>query len=867
MQSTIRPMGKTMVTDQATDKAGMLSGVRVIEVADEQAEYVGLLLAGLGAEVIKVEPPTGNPTRAIGPFYEDKAGPERSLFFWHYNRGKASVALDLREQSERAQLRELVARADVFLTAGEAVGQLGDLASFTAGLDHLVRAQVTPFGQDGPWAGFKGSDLVHLALGGEMMNCGYDPEPGGFYDLPPVAPQVWHAYHITGEQLAIGIMAALIYRDRSGQGQFIDIAVHDALAKATESDLMSWVMRRAPYYRQTGRHAAEHPRRVQTLSQTKDGRWCATYSPTKRDRARLIDFLKGYDMAGDLEVSGDLESPGARAVPGTGGPTANEAQFADSVQRFVGAFQYERLPWLEAQASGLLWAPVRKPHENAVDGHWLARGTFADIEHPELRRSFRYPVRKWVASATDWTPGTRAPRLGEHTHALGALSSGPRVAVVPKGEPAPSVLSVHGKPFALSNVRVLDFTWFLASAGATRWLASLGAECIKVEWKTHPDTRLASMAPVGGRAARERATEPLQGVTDPDMGGQFNNKNPGKRGLSLNVRDPRGLEIARELVKICDVVAEGFSPGVMESWGLGYDALRELRPDIIYAKQSGMGSGGQYGRLRAIGPVAAAMAGATEMSGLPEPALPAGWGYSYLDWIGAYSFALAILGAIRHRARTGEGQAIDASQTEAGIYITGPSVLEWSANGRTWARYGNRSPYKPAAPHGAYRCAGDDRWIAIACFDETEWRSLVAQPGLEELEADSRFGTLEARLRNQDALDEVIDRWTTNRDAFELMYALQAAGIPAGVCQTAGDRCDSDPQLAAREWLTEVTGTKIGRWPVVEMPAKLSATPAYAGGVIDRGAPCYGEDNHFVLSELLGISEPEIAELAEEGVI
>src|SRR2546427_3503499 len=159
-----------------------------------------------------------------------------------------------------------------------------------------------------------------------------------------------------------------------------------------------------------------------------------------------------------------------------------------------------------------------------------------------------------------------------------------------------------------------------------------------------------------GRAARDRATGPLPGVTDPDMGGQFNNKNPGKRGISLNVRHPKGLEIARRLVAMSDVVAEGFSPGVLDSWGLGYAALRAIKPDIIYVQQSGMGAQGTYGRFRTVGPIANSFSGLSEMSGLPEPAMPAGWGYSYLDWMGAYSFALAILTALFHRARTGQGR-------------------------------------------------------------------------------------------------------------------------------------------------------------------------------------------------------------------
>jgi crotonobetainyl-CoA:carnitine CoA-transferase CaiB-like acyl-CoA transferase len=351
------------------------------------------------------------------------------------------------------------------------------------------------------------------------------------------------------------------------------------------------------------------------------------------------------------------------------------------------------------------------------------------------------------------------------------------------------------------------------------------------------------------------------------MGGQFNNKNPGKRGISLNVRHPKGLEIAKRLVAMSDIVAEGFSPGVLDNWGLGYDVLKSIKPDIIYVQQSGMGAQGKYGRFRTVGPIANAFAGLSEMSGLPEPAMPAGWGYSYLDWMGAYSFALAMLSALFHRARTGEGQWIDASQTEVGLFINGTALLDWSANERIWTRYGNRSPYKPAAPHGVYPCAGDDRWITIACFNEAEWQALAQAANHPEWLADARFATLAARLKHADALDRAIGEWTRAREDYPTMMALQRAGVPAGVCQTAGDRCDNDPQLAELQWLTEVTGTKIGRWPIAEVPIKLSESPAYIGGRIDRGAPCYGEDNHYVYGELLGMSSQEIKALAEDGVI
>ena len=853
---------------EADRKGGMLSGIRALEVADKSAEYCGLLLAGLGADVVKLEPPGGNATRRIGPFLNDAPDPETSLYFWTYNRGKRSLVLDPASAEGRERALGLFAEADVLLNSSRGSFEAAlnvSRAELLRRFPRLIIARMTPFGDEGPWRDYKGSDLVHLALGGVMMNCGYDPDPSNHYDLPPIAPQVWHAYHIAGEQLTIGILAALVARSGSGRGQDVSCAVHEAVAKNTELDLMSWVMRRAPLYRQTCRHAQETVSRVPNISHTKDGRWFMSWNVGARDRANLVPFLASYGMAADLDNPDGNTDSSARNIPGTSATDEKSAHLLEVIQRFVRAHTYDDMPWAKAQAAGLLWAPLRKPHENADDPHWLARKTFSDVFYERHGRSFRFPTSKWLSSETAWQGASSSPTIGEHDAApFPTENDRPKPDV---RSPAVERRSARAKPFALQGVRILDFSWFLASAGGTRLVSALGAECIKVEWKENPDTRLAAMAPIGGRAAREAATAPLKGVDDPDMGGQFNNKNAGKYGLSLNIRHPKGLEIAKKLAAISDVVAEGFSPGVLERLGLGYSVLKEIRPDIIYVQQSGMGSQGTYGRLRTVGPIAASFAGTNEMSGLPEPAMPAGWGYSYLDWMGAYGFAQAILGALYYRQQTGRGQWIDASQCEAGIFLCGQAILDWSANGRVYQRTGNRSPDRSAAPHGAYRCAGEDRWIAIVCTNNADFAALAKTAGHPEWARNGRFATLAGRLANEDALDRLVNAWTVGEDAYVLMHRLQAAGVAAGVCQTAEDRCDHDPQLAALKWLTEVTGTRIGTWPVAELPAKLSETPAYIGGLPDRGAPCYGEDNECVLGELLGYSTRDIRALEAEGVI
>jgi crotonobetainyl-CoA:carnitine CoA-transferase CaiB-like acyl-CoA transferase len=399
----------------------------------------------------------------------------------------------------------------------------------------------------------------------------------------------------------------------------------------------------------------------------------------------------------------------------------------------------------------------------------------------------------------------------------------------------------------------------------------MGAEVIKVEHKTKPDfIRWGNgMAPDGGREERDRSTGPLRypRPASPNRSGFFMEINSGKRAISLNLKHPRGKEILTRLLKTADIVAEGFSPGTMDRMGFGYARLKEINPRIVYAQQSGMGQIGTYGGMRSYGPVAQAFSGLSEMSGFPEPYPPAGIGYSFLDWSGAYNMAVAIMAGLYRQRVTGKGCWIDSSQVESGTYLTGTAILDYEANGRRWYRYGNRSPYRSAAPHGAYRTKGDDRWIAIACFTEEEWKALVEVLGRPGWAKEARFRDLDQRTQHQDELDALVNAITADREGYQLTDQLQRAGVPAGVCQTAADRYDVDPQLKHLQWMVELKQSEIGTWPVKEFPVKFSETPPYMGGTIERHGPNYGEDNEYVYGELLGMSSEQIRELKEAEVI
>jgi len=872
-----------MSTGEHAGASTYLDGIRVLEIGDEQGEYCGRVLAGMGADVVRMEPVGGERTRSYGPFHEDEPDRNRSLHFWHYNLGKRSIELDVDSADGQADLAALVATADVVIDS-RSVGYLeargGGYEIWERSNPGLIYVKITPFGSTGPWAGYAGSDLVHLALGGMVMNCGYDPDPLGNYRTPPVAPQMWQSYHITGEMAVLSVLAALNFRLGSGTGQHIDLAVHDAVSKNTETDIPDWVALAKDHYRRTCSHSSSAEgggfTAVSSLSRTLDGRWLLPY----RSYGWLKGFVDGWPGTLSLlqKYGGqvDLESPEYLDLEHRARPEV-AMHITDVVDGLVGRLPYDEELWRLAQAAGMPWAPIRKPEENTVDEHWISRGTFAQVSHPELDASFTYTSSRWVDTEGGWKTGARPPLVGEHTaEVLEAWTTQPytparRIAVNPKKAVPLDGLSPHSKPFALTGVRVLDLSWMLASAGAGRFLAAHGAEVIKVEHESRWDGMRFTLAvvPEGGRAERDAATEPIAMpiASNPNRGLGFMELNSGKLGVSLNLKDPEGKELLVKLIKESDVLLEGFSPHTLERMGFGYERLREINPQLIYVQQSGMGQHGTYGEARAYGPTAQAFTGLSDMSGLPEPYPPAGIGYSYLDWFGAYNMANAVFAALYRRDTTGKGCWIDSSQAETGLYLTGTAILDHSANGRAWQRFGNRSPYKTAAPHGIFPTAGTDRWIAIGCFDDQQWQTLAITLDRPDWLTDERFSTLASRLTHQDEIETMIGSATHDQDGYILMDRLQGAGVPAGVCQSAQDRFETDPQLRHLGWTVEIPQSEIGTWPVREVPGTLSATPSHIGGRYHRAGPSYGEDTEDVYARILDIDSDEVAKLRANGVL
>jgi benzylsuccinate CoA-transferase BbsF subunit len=407
-------------------------------------------------------------------------------------------------------------------------------------------------------------------------------------------------------------------------------------------------------------------------------------------------------------------------------------------------------------------------------------------------------------------------------------------------------LEIEKREGVFSGLKILAFCWAVVGPLTMKLFADYGATVIRVETNKRPCT-MRSSAPY---------KDNIPGV---NRGGYFTYYNSNILSLSLNMNQPEAIEIAKKLVAECDVVMENYTPGVIEKWGLDYDELKKIKPDIIMLRQSGYGSWGPYSQLPAFGMVLVPIAGLPNFIGWPgkEP-LPVGVS-AYTDCISPRFASAALIAALDYRNKTGKGQLLDLSQFETAIYFLMPAVLEYISSGREPSRIGNSSPY--AAPHGVYPCKGDDRWCTISVSSDDEWASLCREIGKPEYVADPRFNSLENRKKNEDELNKLIGDWTAGFSPEEVMERLQAAGVPAGVVKNTAD-VYGDPQLRQRNMYWPMNHSEMGLFTHLGQSFQLSRTPAKAYSP----SPLLGEHTEYVCTELLGMSDEEFIDLMQKGV-
>ena len=400
----------------------------------------------------------------------------------------------------------------------------------------------------------------------------------------------------------------------------------------------------------------------------------------------------------------------------------------------------------------------------------------------------------------------------------------------------------------LHGIRIADFTWIGAGSFTTKLLADHGADVIKIESR--------------GRMDSLRSSRPYKdGISGINRSGYFADRNSSKRSIALNLKTDAGKELARRLIATSDVVANNFTPGTMEKFGLGYEAVRQIRKDIIYIAMSMQGAAGPEHKYLGYGLTMGALTGLQFLTGLPDRE-PAGTGTNFSDHIpNPCHAAFAILAALRHRRRTGEGQYIDVAQTEPTIALLGPTMADCSANNRIAERSGNER--SPRTPHGVFRCLGEDRWIAISAWEDETWAALCTVLGDPPFARAPELASADGRWARRHEIEQGITAISCYWDAEDLMSALQRAGVPAGLVRTAADIVDEDPQLRHRgHWVT-LLHPEMGESIYNAPPFRIDGAPA----IPSAPAPLLGQHTQEVLTEILGLSLSEVEALRREDVL
>ncbi len=790
-----------------------LNGLQVVELAEGLAgPFCGKLMAGLGADVVKVEPPAGDAARRRGPFPGDDPDPEASGLFLYLNTGKKGVILDLDREGGTRHLIEMVRTADVFICAhgssflGRHGLHYGDLVVVNPS---LVMLSITPFGLSGPYSEFHATNLIVHALSGEMHLAGVN-------SLPPLKKGGNLADYHAGMQGFIGAIAALFTRHSSGCGQHVEVSHLTSLTSILGATLNGWL-----YDEKVSGRGDADPWSLGTAAQRgADGtRWGPGGVWQAQDGYVLAYGRASADWEGLLkDMGGELADPRFATTEG-------RDEHVDELNELFRS-------WISTHAKEETYRLAQRHRHSygfAADAGDLlrssqleARGFFVEIDHPAAG-TLPFPGAPFIMSRTPFQFG-RAPRLGEHgleaPSASGSSGS---------ERPLQQIDSPPDSDKPLAGVRVLDFTHVWAGPYCTRILADLGAQVIKVESITRGD---------GGRG---------KGI------GRFYAYNRNKLGLTLDLQAEEGAAHIRQLIGNADIVVENFSVGVMKRLGIDYDECMTIKPDIVYLSMPAFGRTGPESSFTGMGATQEALSGLLSITGHPGT-LPNPTGVKYGDPNAGVLGAIAALTALWHRRHTGEGQLIDLSQREANICTLPEIVLDYAMNERTMCAVGNKHPDR--APRGCYRCAGEDRWIAIDVETDAQFQALADAMGRSDLATDSRFAAASGRKRHEEEIDSIIESWTLTTDSYRAMHTLQSAGVPAGAVLT-NQQVVEDPHFAAQEFFVEVDAN-VHTAP----PWRFSETRLDI-----RRAPSLGQHNEYILGEILGLEDREIELLKSNHVI
>lgn len=824
-----------------------LTGLRVVELADPAGDGCSTaiatkLMADLGATVVKVEPPGGDPARQLGPFLHGQPDPETSGAFLALNSNKRSLVADLTQLEGQAVLEQLAAEGDILVhnyrpATMEALRL--DYGRLSARNPKLVLLSLTPFGLFGPHRDYAAAELTLIHGGGLAWLC---PDDSAHADRPPLFYFGHHAYLQAGLHGATVALAAHLGALASGVGEHIDLSVQETVGLLMGRHFPSWTYSGRVESRLTFNITVPS-----NLYPCRDGD-LFLIAVEEDQWARLVALMgKPEWTRSPLVADRDLRGQ-------------NRDYVIQHVSEWTRTWSAEEL-FHACQKQRIGAAPVYRMSQVAQDRHLAERQAFLPQEHPRAGRIL-LPGAPFQLSEPWWALRTPAPALGEANAQEASLYAAPRAERVPLGfgraQRSVSVPSAPGSTgpdstaagaaLPLAGVRVLDLSWVWAGPHATLMLGHLGAEILKVESSSRPDlARRIAVFPPGVEPGLNRS-------------GYFNSVGLGKKSVALNLGNPEGLGLVKKLAARSDVVVSNFATGVMDRLGLGAEELHRIRPELVIATISAFGQTGPYKQYTGYGPLIPPIAGLCASTGYEEDGLPRSVRNAYADPNAGIYTAFAIVAALRARQPDEPGLVIDTSLWEPLLSTACEGWMGHVLGNPELKPMGNHDPRW--APHNVYACQGEDRWVAIAVRSDAEWRELCTAIGRPELAGDPRFGDGAGRKRHEAELDRILGEWCRGRDRWDATHTLQARHVAAFPCMNSRDLTE-DPHLAARGFLARLDHPEVGERDYIGIPWRLTNRP---NGVRAR-APLIGEHTDATLHDLLGLSKTELKALRERGAI
>ena len=788
-----------------------LAGIRVVDLTVERGELCGRVLSDLGADVIRIEPPGGSPSRRMAPIDGD-----HSLFWTFRNCGKRSAVVDPSDEQDRERLHGLIAASDVVIDSAEPETHADpalDAEALYARHPHLIVASITAYGRTGPWAGRDVPNAVVDATGGMAFKAG--THEGG-----PILPPGNIADDTASFTTVFGILCALWQLQNTGAGQVIDASVNECVAQTTDWSLSNWSRSADAGEPSSERRAG--PGVVYTIIPCADG-FVRLIVLSPRQWHSIRSWMGEPDFLQDPELDGFI----------------GRLMIADAVLNPLYDELFATMTMAEvseqAQARGIVCTPFLKPDDVLVNPHFESRKTF---DHVTINdgRVMKLPSGWFEVDGERCGPTGRPPHVGEHTEDV--FASTPERS--PVHDPLPKQAPPHKAP-PLKGLRVMDFGHGGVGVECGRMFGEYGADVVKIESRSYIDF--------------------IRSVLGGEMSPSFASSNRSKRSLGVNAKTERGVELLRNMARDADIIIENNSTGTIDDMGLGYEVMKAANPDVVMVSSQLMGSRGLWADWFGYGPNTQVTGGLAHLWNYEDYPEPAGNQSIYPDHFAGRVCAVAALANLLGRQRLGVGGAhVEVCQVEQAVSTIGDLLAKESLVPGSVQPRGNHSDH--GSPWGLYPCEGDDHWVAICVRNDSEWEALVSLMGSPTWATSPDLADEQGRRARETTVDKKVAEWTRTMPNAEVADKCLAAGVPAGIMHTASSQ-SVDPHLLARGYLHRMYQPPIG--DMIFEGAGFHASAMEGPDIFP--APGLGEHTREVASEWLGLDSDEIESLIADGVL